>query len=596
MKRKLISVASMLIAGSLLFSACGSDSGTTASETQSSSTGTGAQASGTSGEKSYFKKYDEPITLTTHAVVGADTMYQDGGTAENNAWTQWQKEHLGIIWKLKWVAPDGATDQQKLDLAFASGDLPDVISPTKEQLAKYVAEDQILPLNNLIEDYASPLIKWAIEEAKERTKGSLFLPFTKAGQIYGFPVMKELMDYYNTNFIRDDILNQMGIAVPKTLAEYENVLEKYHQQYPKGYGLGMDNTLSAQAIPMAAYKAYPKHWVKTGNGEIVYGSIQPEAREALVKLAEWYKKGYIDPEFAVKDNSKLQEDVVQGNILTYYGHWASIAAPFNGMWSKVAGSNVTCMPNLTGEDGKTGVMANPWFDGSRAITKACKNPEAVMYLLNENWDSFYRNYTDLREKMKNEYGYEFKYPVTEERKPLNVDQVARDYPGAAQPRQLWKYDYPADLEGCGFMNSFYTHYTVLFGFTGGPVSIANGALASMADAVNKNDTSVLIGEGKNMYAEWTNTNPKMLTTFASTYNYWSEFEKTDEFSADAFSGAATPTMTEKKQYLDKLELETYTRIIMGSLPITAFDEFVQNWKKNGGDQITKEVNEWAKGL
>lgn len=595
MKRKLISVLSMMIAGTLLFSGCNSASKAT-EQNKSSSPNSGSPAPGTSKDNGYFKKYDPPITLTTHAIVGADTMYQDGGTAENNEWTKWQKDHLGIIWKLKWVAPDATTDQQKLDLAFASGDLPDVINPTKSQLSKYVAANQIQPLNKLMDDYASPLVKWAMDEAKTRTKGSLFLPFTKGGQVYGMPVMKELMDYYNTNFIRDDILKKMDVAIPKTLDDYESVLKKYHEQYPKGYGLGMDNTLSADAIPMAAYKAYPGHWIKSKSGDIVYGSTQLEARAALAKLAEWYKKGYIDPEFAVKDNAKLKEDVIQGNVLTYYGHWASIASPFNGMWSKVPDSNVVCMPNLTGADGKTGVVANNWFDGSRAITKSCKNPEALFYLLNENWDSFYRNYKDLRDTMKKDYGYDFKYPITEERKATNVDEVAKKYPGAAQPRQLWKYDYPASAEGNGFMNSFYTHYTVLFGFIGGPVSIANGALASMADAVNKKDTSVLVGEGKNMYAEWTNTNPKMLTTFATTYNYWSEFEKSDSFAADAFSGAATPTMTEKKQYLDKLELETYTRIIMGSLPITAFDEFVQNWKKNGGDQITKEVNEWAKGL
>lgn len=597
MKKKLISLTSIIMVGAMLLSAC---TAKPEDQTPASSSDAGGvsdtQADLPSKENGYFKKYDPPITISTHTVVGVDSLYQDGGNAEKNGWTEWQKDNLGIIWELKWIAPDGATDTQKLDLAFASGDLPDVINPSKAQLAKYGAAGKIQPVDDIIEKYASPLVKWGIEDATERTKGALFLPFTQNGKKMAMPVMKELMDYYNTNFIRDDILKAMNMEIPKTLVEYEAVLEKYRKEYPNGYGLGMDNALGAMAVPMAAYKAYPKHWVKQANGDIAYGSIQPEAREALVKLSEWYKKGYIDPEFVVKDGAKLQEDVIQGNILTYYGHWASIAAPFGGMWNNVEGSNVSAMPNLTGEDGKTGVMANTWFDYCRAITTSCENPEAMMYLLNQNWDSVYRNNTELRDMMSKDYGYEFKYPVTEVREPLNMDQVAKDFPGASQPRQMWKYDYPEDIEGCGYMNDFYSIYTVWYGFTACPVGVANNGLGSIATAVNENDVSKLQGDGIAAYHEWNNTNPKMATTFATTYNYWSEFEKTDQFSADAFSGAATPAMTEKQAYLDKLELETYTRIIMGTQPITAFDEFVANWKKNGGDQITAEVNEWSDSL
>lgn len=51
-------------------------------------------------------------------------------------------------------------------------------------------------------------------------------------------------------------------------------------------------------------------------------------------------------------------------------------------------------------------------------------------------------------------------------------------------------------------------------------------------------------------------------------------------------------MNEKMAYLDKLETETYTRIIMGTQPVDYFDSFVQEWMNNGGTEITAEVNEW----
>ncbi len=51
----------------------------------------------------------------------------------------------------------------------------------------------------------------------------------------------------------------------------------------------------------------------------------------------------------------------------------------------------------------------------------------------------------------------------------------------------------------------------------------------------------------------------------------------------------TPTMEKRWNNLDKLEYETFSKIIIGQAPISAFDTFVEQWKKEGGDQITQEI-------
>jgi putative aldouronate transport system substrate-binding protein len=51
-------------------------------------------------------------------------------------------------------------------------------------------------------------------------------------------------------------------------------------------------------------------------------------------------------------------------------------------------------------------------------------------------------------------------------------------------------------------------------------------------------------------------------------------------------------MGEKWEALDKLEKETFTKIIMGTSSVDEFDNFVAAWKKLGGDTIVKEVNDW----
>ncbi len=596
---KFTKIAVAVLSLSLILSACGSSpesntstaqnpAGSTAEEKASEST----SAAQNTTDNAYFKKYAPPVTLTYHRVVTKDTLFQDNDTAEDNAWTRWQKENYGIEWKLVWSAPDDTTDKQKLDLAFASGDLPDVINPNPTQLSKYVKAGMIAPLDDMIDKCFSPLVKWAIDDATTQTQGALFKPATLNGKIYAMPVMTDTIIFWNNGFTRMDILKELGKTMPTTLKELEDVFAAYRAKYPGKYPLAIDKDLGAMQIAAAPYKAGFGHWVQLGDGTLGYGSIQPEAKQTLAKMAEWYKKGYFDPEFVVKGGEKMQEDVIAGNFLTYYGVWASIAIPFTPLWKNVPTANPEIMPFLNGEDGQTRVYAKPWFENLRAITANCKNPEALFYLMNENWDSQYRNDKEIRSIMKEKYNYTFKYPATELRDPLNKDQVAKDHPTAGELAQLWKYDYPEEVQGMGYFNNYYTHWAYIQGFTGAPVTVMNRDLKSMAIACRENDESLLTVEGKKMLMSWNDSHPNMVTNWAQTEKYWSEFEKSGNYVADLYAGATTDLMAEKSAYLKKLEQETCTRIIMGDKPISEFDTFVENWNRNGGTDITREVNEW----
>lgn len=140
-----------------------------------------------------FHKYDDPITLTTHAVVSTSNVFQEGDSADSNGYTRWCEDELGVKWQLAWSAGDSETNSQRLDLAFASDDLPDIISPSISQLSKYVAAGKIVPLNDLIEEYGSPLVKWAIEDVMANTSNAFFSPVTIGGQIYALPQMSDTL-------------------------------------------------------------------------------------------------------------------------------------------------------------------------------------------------------------------------------------------------------------------------------------------------------------------------------------------------------------------------------------------------------------------
>jgi putative aldouronate transport system substrate-binding protein len=63
---------------------------------------------------------------------------------------------------------------------------------------------------------------------------------------------------------------------------------------------------------------------------------------------------------------------------------------------------------------------------------------------------------------------------------------------------------------------------------------------------------------------------------------------------DPSSGLISPTQTEKNAQLKTILLDARAKYIMGEIDDTGFDAAVAQWKKNGGDQVAKELSELYK--
>jgi putative aldouronate transport system substrate-binding protein len=73
-------------------------------------------------------------------------------------------------------------------------------------------------------------------------------------------------------------------------------------------------------------------------------------------------------------------------------------------------------------------------------------------------------------------------------------------------------------------------------------------------------------------------------------------EHASEQLASKFNTSPTTTMESCWDQLQTMEMQVYTNIIYGKESIDAFDQFVEDWKAQGGDQITEEVNEWYQSV
>lgn len=67
----------------------------------------------------------------------------------------------------------------------------------------------------------------------------------------------------------------------------------------------------------SCFQSYPQYWLKSEDGSVEYGSIQPETKTALENISKLYADGVIDPETLVRSDSK--EPLLAGKVGIFFG-------------------------------------------------------------------------------------------------------------------------------------------------------------------------------------------------------------------------------------------------------------------------------------
>lgn len=528
----------------------------------------------------YFHKYDPPITITLNTIERSAEEYAAGESQLDCGYTRWAKENLGIIYEAKWTVPDAETDLQRLNLALASNDLPDVINVQAGDLSsKLINSNLVHPLKGLLEEYASPLTKQVIDEYQQGLNGQTFALFAKGDDYYAFPEMSDIFGNWKTMWIRQDILDDMGKEMPKTLDEFESLMADYKTANSEG----LPFVYNMEPV-MQSHNAYPDKWVTDSEGNLAFGSIQPEVKDALATLNNWYEQGLIDEEFFIKDDGQNREKFVAGNGLAIYGNWWYIFWPFPDLWTNAPEAEMRPMHVLAGPDGTASIMHdldNGYFNNGRAINANFEHPEALVHMLNLQVDSMYRGDKALRDKMA-EQGYEFNYAFEELKDPTNPDADGLE--------QTWDYTVEGPGKYWNTAQPFLAHTGFGFKFNERNYELID-RYGRMKEAAEKGDMNLLNSTDLNDY----NANfadPKKFDANTADYDLYTQVKEEGLIKFNMFTSSPTPTMIQSNAYLKKLQDEAFTKIIIGEQPLDSFDKFVEDWLSAGGETITKEVNDW----
>ncbi|MFC5404376.1 extracellular solute-binding protein [Cohnella soli] len=556
MKRKSrLAVSCVLIAALLVVTACSSNkSNEGASSSSPPAESSAAQTSGTDNGKK------EPVEITMVRDNAADIKYISGETIDKNAVTDALQRDLGITIKNLWVAESNQY-AQKVQMSISSNDIPDLMFVDMPQFQQLIEADMIMDLTDVYE-------KNATADTKAYLTGDGGIQFESAksgGKLMAIPATNGPYGASTQVWIRRDWLKQLNLAEPKTMQDVINIAKTFAEKKPggagKSYGLPMTKEFLADATFdikgfFNGFHAYPNQWIKDASGQLVNGNIQPEMKTALKQLQDMYKEGLIDPEFGVKDVTKEGELLAANQIGIVYGpFWLSAWPLFT---SAVKDGKLVQdwwpYPIVSVDDKPALSQIELGVGGYYVVSKKMKHPEAVIQLLNK-WVQAYTKpeETDKVYFLQNEEASNY-WKLS----PLRVfSQTETVLLGESVPKAVEAKD-GSKLEG-------------------GEAPSRYGKIMKYLD-----------GDVKE-WAEYPISGPG--GAFSIMYDYL----QNDRYHNNGFYGAPGPVMLEKRPILDAKMNEVFVKIIMNQVSIDEFDKFVEEWKKLGGDEMTKEVNEWYAG-
>lgn len=510
-------------------------------------------------------KYDPAINISFVRAVDDDTSTNilpktPGETIESNRWLDLYSNDLGINVTYDWTVKGGMSDdayKQKINVTLASGDLPDVSIVDATQLKQLVDAGMVADMTQYWNDYATPFTK----ECYSAENGAILDSATFDGKLMGIPQADNSAESTQYLWIRKDWLDKLGLSVPTTMQELIDVARAFTTQDPDGngvddtYGLAATKDLYSGCMALegffAGYHSYPNFWLNK-DGKVVYGSVQPETKDALAALAEMYKDGMIDPEFGVKDGGKVAETIAAGKIGIDFGEQWNPMYPLISNYNNDPSANWIGYSLVSADDQK--VMVPQKFRTSYyyAVRKDYPHPEALVKMISEHLEMNWGEHNNV--------GY---YYMPKENGNVGVWKFSPVIPIPANKNLAVFNAIKAVRDGDGDMSKL----------TG-----ESAVVESNVEAYANGDTS-----------QW---GWDKIYGLDGVFNVLNGYIDNGEILNEAFVGAPTQTMVERWSTLQTMEKEVFVKIIMGESTIDAFDKFVSDWNALGGEQITQEVNDW----
>ena len=499
-------------------------------------------------------KYPETVTYTLGKISGANNSNLPvGDTYEDNAYTRYLKEVLNIQNENVFELEAGGSYEEALEMNIADRSIPDVLVVNgRDNLEKLVEADLVEDLTTVYEECTTD----AIKEMYESYGADLLGSATFDGKLYAFP-NTAIDDGHMLLWLRADWMEELGLEDPQTMDEAMQVIRTFVEKDIAGNGqtiglacstsiiAGSSETYGVDGI-FTKFGSSPEKWVLDDDGQVVYGSVTEETKEALGYLNQLYEDGILDSRFLLRRTENIDELLANGYCGAIFGRWWAPNNPLSLSYS--ADNTAEWKPYLFAEDVQNQVQTFESYDEWMyvVVRKGYDYPEIVGKYVSAIFD--YSRYEDDRYASEvNDY---FSINVDPTARPMNinVDYIDALYRCGENLQKALQGNMSV-TELSGLEKSY---YNTCRSYLNGNLTTANGwaAYASRIQAVEVLDS--------------TGTRKKPAISLGS---------------ADG----------EIPQNLQDLESETFLKIIAGEEPVDYFDTFVAEWYAGGGEELTEKV-------
>lgn len=515
-----------------------------------------------------FGAYPETIEYTLGKMTSVNNSNMpENDTYTDNAYTRYIKSVINVQNVDVFEANDSQYDTN-VSMVISMGSLPDIMVVSSQDEVEQLVEAGLI--EDLTESYNN-CISDRIRKMYESYGDSLKDMVTYDGKIMALPETN-ITDGPNLVWLRKDWMDKLGLSEPHTIDDVVNIVKHFISEdpgnngvdasgKPNTVGLAVDTDVTGECgysseflldIIFACFGAYPKQWIMNDDGEIVYGSVTNEAKEALSYISSLYNQGVIDNDFLLRTSTNICELIENGLCGSFFGLWW---APNNPLANAVSRNpDADWQPYLiaTDSDGTTSYHSqNPCYKYV-VVRKGYEHPEIAAKMISVMFDKVRFDCTDS-EEFKNYY-------------QLNVEPTAR-------PLSI-NVDYNNALSIC------YRNIDATISGRKNPDSLEL-LERSFYDACSE-------------YIKNANKTSTQWAAYMSRIKACSLIAQDNIKVVDSLYFKTTDTMKSHWWRLKAKEKEAYLKIISGEEDISYFDRFVKEWNEQGGQTITSEVSESMK--
>ena len=444
----------------------------------------------------------------------------------------------GVNLEFTVVNPD--TESEKFNLMVASNDLSDIISNATTLYTNggeaAIADEILIDHLPYLTEELTPQICKLMEAYPDAVPEAL----TESGWLAGMPQLSMQTETTQTfgPMIRKDWLDELGLDAPETYDELHDVLKAFKEK--KGADAPLLLNYAATGINNGLVEGYgifglvadaamsePYYQV---DDTVMYGPIQPEFKDYLTMIHDWYQEGLIWQDFmSYTDFQNPPTDVVLADRAgVFYAEVTYIATLEDA--SNTEGFELVAIPDFVQKSGDTipfkeeraYAASTPW-----SISTQCQYPELLM-----QWCNYM--YTDEGALLCN-YGIEGEsFEYDENHVPVFTDLVLNN-PDMSTTVALFMY--------CLDRGPFYRDET----------REQSGYTQAQKEASSIWQSNMSIGRG-----------------IGSTALNTEESNEVNQFYGDI------------KTYIEQSVLE----FVIGNRDLTEFDEYVSHIEGMGIDKVT----------